>query len=205
MDPVSQTALMVAGAVTGAAGTLLSTQSQASSMEAQAAGNQRRAAAQSEWADRRADEVVAAAQGQAGQERRQATLAASRLGAIAGASGAGTSDQTVLNLRNKIAAEGELNAGRAMGAGQQQASGITYQAALDRWSADGNAAIMRAGAKSTRLGGYLGAAGDILKAGGGMAGKYPSPGASTPSTGYSSVYAPGYSSADWRNTSTRYY
>jgi hypothetical protein len=126
-------------------------------MQAQAAAEQQRAAVEAQWAERRALEERASAQQAAGQETRKARLAQGRLGAVAGASGSGASDPSVMTLFEGIEKEGQQNAGLVQAAGDQKAAGITYQAALDRWTADTNARIKRAGAKSTLMGGYIGA------------------------------------------------
>ena len=71
------------------------------------------------------------------------------------------SDPSVMRLFEGIEGEGMVNAGRAQASGQQRADGMDYQAALDRWTADTNARIKRAGARSTLIGGYLNAGAEI--------------------------------------------
>lgn len=64
---------------------------------------------------------VAAAQRRALEERRRATLVASRAQAVAAASGAGASDTTVENIISDIAGEGEYRAGLAIYQGEESA------------------------------------------------------------------------------------
>src|SRR3990170_1829894 len=74
---------------------------------AKAAGDRQQAAANVEAAhmDQQATLSVAAAQRQMLQERKQARLLESRALAVAAASGAGASDNTVVNIISNIAAE----------------------------------------------------------------------------------------------------
>lgn len=113
------------------------------------------AKAQQEWADRQATEEQAAGQRQAAQELKQAKAAKSRLMAVAGASGSGASDPTVMDIWGDIDTEGRVNAGVAQAMSQQKADGITYQAALDRWKADAQKKITNVSAIGTILGGGL--------------------------------------------------
>lgn len=177
-DPITIATLVSGGLAAGA--TVLQAKSSAEAMNAQADADQQRAGLEQQWMNRRANEERAAAQSVANQEQRQAKLAQSRLGAVAGASGSGADDPTVMQLWKGISQEGDMNAAKAMAAGEQKASGMEYQSALDRWSADSNAAIKRAGAKSTLIGGYLSAGGQMGSA---MAMRYRTPG-TTARTGY---------------------
>jgi hypothetical protein len=65
-----------------------------------------------------------------------------------------------MNLFQGIEGEGQYNAAAATASGAQKSSGIDYQSALDRWTADSNAEIRRSGAKSTLIGGMLRAVGE---------------------------------------------
>lgn len=177
-DPV--TMLAIGSAVATGAGTIYSSKVTADSMEAQAEADQKRAAMNAQWAERRAVEERAAAQSAAGNELRTARIAQSRLGAVAGASGGGASDPTVMKLWEGIQAEGDQNAARVQAAGDQKATGMGYQAALDRWSADGNAAIKRTGARGTLIGGMLTGLGQM---GTGMSARYGSRRPEAASTG----------------------
>ena len=153
--------ITAAGTVAGAAGTLVSASGQAQSAMDEAAAEEQRTIAEGQIAARKALEERAAAQRTAGDEMHKAKLTQSRLGNIAGASGAGASDQTIIDLYGDIEQEGRYNAAAAMAAGDQRAQGLTYQAALDRWRTDANNRIKRAGARSTLIGGILGAGGQI--------------------------------------------
>lgn len=146
--------MLIAGAV-GAGSQIWQAESQAAGMKAQAAADQARTATDAQWTERRALEERVAGQSAAAEETRKARLAQSRLGAVAGASGAGASDPTVMKMFEGIEGEGRNNAGMVQAGAEQKASGMTYQAALDRWSADANARIKRAAAKNTQIGGYL--------------------------------------------------
>ena len=126
---------------------------EAKALKAQAANEQERARIEAENADVRAKEEVATAQRRAGVRRREARLAKSRLIAEAGGSGGSTSDPTVLDLWGDIDAEGEINAGQETAFGEQRARGIKFQSDLNSFTADRNAAIKRASARSTQIGG----------------------------------------------------
>lgn len=157
MDPVT---IATVATVASAAGTAYSAYSGYQAANAQADADQRRAAVEAQWAERRSLEEKAGAQREAADAMRTARLAQSRLGAVAGASGSGASDPTVMNLFEGIEGEGRYNAAAATASGAQKAAGIDYQSALDRWTADTNAEIKRAGAKSTLIGGMLRATGE---------------------------------------------
>jgi hypothetical protein len=185
--------------VATAGSTLFRAKAESDSLKAQADSDQQRAAIDAEWDKRRSNEERAAAQSQVGNEQRSARLAQSRLGAVAGASGSGASDPTVMKLWEGIGAEGQRNADMAMVAGEQKATGIAYQSALNRWTADRNAAVKRAGAKSTMIGGAMSATGQLLTP---MAQRYAMPARAGGATGYdpTSTYDP----RRWSMTSTRY-
>ncbi|HUS97201.1 MAG TPA: hypothetical protein VMX97_10710 [Hyphomicrobiaceae bacterium] len=150
-------------------------------MKAQAAAEEQKAAIEAQWSERRSLEEKGAAQRQSQEELRKAKLAQSRLTAVAGGSGAGADDETVMKLWGGIEKEGRYNAANVTAAGDQRAAGIDYQSGLNTWVADSNARIKRAGAKSTLIGGFLGAAGQAF---GGMSSRYSSGSGSTGRTGY---------------------
>lgn len=183
MDPVSWAAigtaatamapnLALASAAVGAAGTGYAAYGQSQAMKAQAQADQQRADIEGQWAERRAQETTAAAQREAGNEKRKATLAQSRLTALAGASGTAPGDETVMNLWGDIAKEGDYNAAAVTAGADQKASGMRYQAGLDSWSADANARIKKSAANTTLISGMLGAAGQL---GTGMSQRYGGP------------------------------
>ena len=152
-DPITISAVMTA------ASTAYGAVSSYQSMNAQADADQARSKTEAEWAARRANDERAAGQRAEGEELRKAEMAKSRLGAVAGASGSGSSDASVMNLYEGIENEGAANAGQVRAGAEQKATGIEYQSALDRWTADSNAEIKRSGAKATLIGGLLGAGG----------------------------------------------
>lgn len=185
MDPLTWTTVIAGGLSAGA--TVFGAKSQSDTMKAEAAAGEQRAQIEGQWAERRAMEERASAQRQAGEEQRKARLAQSRLGAVAGASGAGSSDPSVMTLFEGIGREGDYNAAAATAAGEQKAAGLSYQSALDRWTADTGARIKRAGAKSTLIGGFLNASANAGQfAMSRMAARYGSPTQLSPggTTGY---------------------
>lgn len=148
---------------------------------AQADAASKTARAQQQWAERQALEEEAAGQRAAAEETRKAKLAQSRLMAVAGASGSGASDPTVMDLWGDIEQEGMTNAGVTQAMARQRADSINYQAALDRWTADANKRIAKVGAIGTILGGLGSAGGDFTKSR--MAARY---------GGYTGGYGTGY-------------
>lgn len=84
-------------------------------------------------------------------ERRKAKNLMSRARAVAGASGAGVSDPTVVNQLTDIDTQGEVNALNAMYSGNTAARGYRYGAAAARNEAD-----------AAQTGGYLDAASTAL-------------------------------------------
>lgn len=158
--------MMAISAVLSAVGTGVAAVGQSQAMRAQAAADQQRAQIEGQWAERRALEERTAAQRAAGEEMRKARFAQSRLTAMAGES---ASDPTVMDLFGDIEKEGRYNAAQATAAGEQKASGMQYQAALDQWGADSNARIRRSAARTTLISGLLGAGGQLA---GGMAGRF---------------------------------
>lgn len=192
MDPVTMGVMGLVSAGVGLASSAMqasaqttAAQGQADALRAQADAETSKSKVEQQWANRRALEERAAAQRTAADYERQARLAQSRLGAVAGASGSSGSDATVMQLWSGIKREGDYNAQTAVAAGEQKSSGLTYQAALDRWTADTNARIRRASADTTLSAGRLGAAGTMLGGISSMAARYGSFGSSgTGRTGY---------------------
>lgn len=158
-DPVTMAAL---GTYAATAATVASAGIGAATGIAGASASKQQARMQSEIADRRANEERVAGQQAASEEKRKADLAQSRLGAVAGASGSGASDPTVMDIWGDIEAKGDVNAGRAMASAQSKADSITYQAAVDRWTADSNARLAKVGAAGTLIGGLGRAAGTYM-------------------------------------------
>jgi hypothetical protein len=169
MDPVS---LAIVSTVLTAAGTGAAAYGQSQSMKAQAASEQQRADIEAKWSERRALEERSAAQRGASEEMRKGRLAQSRLTALAGGSGSGSDDATVMDLWGDIEKEGRYNASAVTAAGEQRAAGMKYQADLGVWGADANAKIKKAAARTTLISGLLNAGGQMA---GGMAGRYGAP------------------------------
>lgn len=187
-----------AGAEATAAATEQGARAQADAMRAQAESDQAVAKQNQMNAEAKALEERVAGQRQAGEEIRSARLAQSRLGAVAGASGSGASDPTVMKMFEGIDKEGTKNAGYATASAEQKARSITYQAALDRWTADSNAGIKLRSSNDTILGGSLQAQaarmggqasamsgyGNAFGSLSSMALRYGTPGKTSGSTGY---------------------
>ncbi len=83
--------------------------------------------------DQNAGQAKAAGQRDAAQEIRQSELLQSRALAVAGASGAGAVDPTVLRIISGLAGEGALAAQTAMFNADEQARGMRTQAAATRF------------------------------------------------------------------------
>jgi hypothetical protein len=152
MDPLTLTALTVASGAASAA-------TQFATANASADAETQRADVEAAWSKRRAMDERAGAQRGAAEETRKATLAQSRLTALAGASGSGTDDKTVMDLHGGIEREGLLNSTAAMAAGEQRATGMEYQADLSKWAAASSSKIKRNGARTSLIGDVLRTAG----------------------------------------------
>jgi hypothetical protein len=138
--------LAVAGTALSAGGSIIGANSEAKEM--------RREAAQLEA---NAGLERASSQRAAMDERRQAKLAQSRGLAVAGKSGAGIDDPTVVNLMAGIEGEGEYRALSALYEGEESARGM-----------EADAAARRRGAKSTKTAGLIKAGSTILQGGSSM-------------------------------------
>lgn len=93
----------------------------------------------------------AGAQREALAERRRAKNLMSRARAIAGASGAGVSDETVNTIIANIDTQGEMNALNALSAGSAQARGLRSGAAASRADARASRAAANVDAASVGL------------------------------------------------------
>lgn len=111
--------------------------------------------------DDQANLVKADAQRQAIEERRQASRAASRALAVAGASGAGALDPTVQTITSRIEGEGEYRALSRLFNGDSEAANLKDQAAATR----------RTGKAQQRAGRYA-AVSTVLSSGSDFASKY---------------------------------
>jgi len=125
-----------------------------------------------DYYDQQAGQYRAASQRQAIEDRRQADIAASRARAVAGASGADVSGETVARNYANIGYEGELRALTSIYQGESAAKNLEYQATLERGRAAG---LRYSGKVSKDLAGsqanqtLIGGAGQIM---GGLYGKY---------------------------------
>lgn len=134
-------ALAVAGSALQAGGTLVAADARSDALKGEAsqlgylAGQDR-----------------ASSQRSAYEERRNARLLQSRALAVAGASGGGVSDPTVVNLMARLSGEGEYRALTALYEGEEQAR-----------QREAEAKARRKEAKSTKTAGYLSAAGSVLQ------------------------------------------
>lgn len=178
--------LLAAGAILSGVSTVLGGVTQYQAMNAQAEAGRRQADMQGQWQERQAQESRAAAQRGAARNLKQAAFAQSRLKAVAGASGSGVDDPTVMDLWGDVEKEGRVNAGNTMAAGEQKAAGLNYQADLGRWGADANGAIKEASATGTLIGGLLSGGGRMVGGFGGngfgaMSARYADP---NPTTNY---------------------
>ena len=123
-------------------------------------------------ADRRAQQLEqqagqerAASQRAAAQERRRLRRAQSRLQAVAGASGAGALDPTVLDLEGDLAAEGEFRALSRLFEGESEARNLEYGATLERHGGQVDSFIFGERARQARrarTGALVSGAGRIL-------------------------------------------
>jgi len=160
MDPAT---MMVMSAATSAVATGVSAISSYQTANAQADQQTRVAEANAKIAEVRQHEEMASAQSQSQAESLKKRLAQSRLTTLAGASGSGVDDPTIKDLYGDLEQVGDTNAARALAEGEARSRAIGYQSQLDRWNADSEARIRRAGGKATLLGGLLKATGEGMR------------------------------------------
>lgn len=108
---------------------------------------------QAEQRDEDAKAAQAESQRESLIERRKAKNLMSRARAVAGASGAGSSDPTVTNILTNIDTQGEVNALNALYSGNATARGLRSGAAMARNEASASRAASYMDAASTGLGG----------------------------------------------------
>ena len=108
---------------------------------------------QAEQREEDAKAVQAEAQRESLIERRKAKNLMSRARAVAGASGAGSSDPTVTNILTNIDTQGEVNALNALYSGDTQARGLRSGAAMSRNVGQAYRSASYMDAASTGLGG----------------------------------------------------
>lgn len=147
-----------------AAGTVLS----AASSVAQANSAKKSSEFKAKQLEQNAKAANASAQRQAIEERRQATLASSRLQNLAQG---GNSDPTIINLHEDIAGEGEYRALTALYEGSQEAAGLSNQASAAIYSG-----------KAAQRAGYLDAASTVMSSSSSLYDKYGGTGSRTRSS-----------------------
>lgn len=108
---------------------------------------------QAEQREEDAKAAQAEAQRESLIERKKAKNLMSRARAVAGASGAGSSDPTVTNILTNIETQGEVNALNALHSGNAQASGLRSGAAMARSEGQAYRSASYMDAASTGLGG----------------------------------------------------
>jgi hypothetical protein len=120
----------------------------------------------------RAGQERASAQRAAIEERRRGRLARSRARNLAGASGAGADDPTVVGIFGDLAGEGEYNALSQLYSGEEAAKGLELDADVAESEADmlSSAALYRG--KAARRAGYIDSAGTVLSSGSSLFDKY---------------------------------
>jgi hypothetical protein len=119
------------------------------------AGNEQRAMLEMQAREREEDAKAAQAESQreALIERKKAKNLVSRARAIAGASGAGSSDPTVTNILTDIETQGEVNYLNALHSGNTMARGLRSGAATARREGRAARTASNINAASTTLGG----------------------------------------------------
>lgn len=103
------------------------------------------------------------------EQRRQAALVSSRARAVAGASGGGVTDPTVVDITSELAGEGERRALTAMYEGEDRARGVISQGASDAYSA-----------REQGRQGFMSGMTSVLSGATSLFGKYGAPAASAP-------------------------
>lgn len=157
-------AIMAVGAILGAAGQY----QQGRIARKQGEAMQQAKAFEAEQLDENAGQAVAASQRQAMEQRRRASLVASRALALSAASGAGASDPTIENIISDIDGEGEYRAAVALYEGEERARRMRLGADAALFEGDMAAATGRAQGRAATVG----ALGSLAMAGGSMYAKY---------------------------------
>lgn len=183
---------LIATAV-GVAGTAMTVSAQRKAAASQADYTQRTAeyyaaAKESEAAQYEEQSLVefATAQRAAEEEKRKSRILQSRAIAVAGSSGGGVSDPTVVDIVSDLAGEGAYRAAVATYEGAQRAEGARKAAAAARYEGATGLASGSASAASQRQAGKYASMGTIFQGAGNlltMYGKYGLPSTSTTQTG----------------------
>jgi hypothetical protein len=145
--------LMIAGTALSAGGSIIGGNSQSKALKSEAT-----------QFDASAGQYRASSQREAMDETRQGDLSASRVLALAAASGAGASDPTVINLIGNLSGESQYRALTALYNGDQKGR-----------AAEAEAASRRAEAKGAKTAGILKAAGSIISSGSSLYDRYGGP------------------------------
>lgn len=144
----------------GTAVSVLSSLSQASKQKAAAAEQQRIATfnrtlaeRQAESLEQQAGQTRASAQRAVIEQQRQGKFVTSRALAVAGASGAGALDPTIINILGDIEFESDFRAGVAGFEGEEAAAGLDFEAVLARARGEAGLAAGTAAAGATAAAG----------------------------------------------------
>lgn len=125
--------IQVAGAFFGSARQKKAEIAEQGRLKRQGIAQQFAAEFSAEQMDEQAGVALAASQQAANEERRMSAVLQSRALAVAGASGAGVSDPTMLRIVGSIAEEGELAAQTRMYEGTEAARSLRIQAEVARY------------------------------------------------------------------------
>lgn len=125
--------VQVAGALFGAAEQKKADIKEEGRLKRQGIAQQFAAEFSAKQMDENAQVALAAAQQSANEERRMSAVLQSRALAVAGASGAGVSDPTILRIVGSIAEEGELAARTRLYEGTEAARSLRIQAEVARY------------------------------------------------------------------------
>lgn len=182
--------LPIAAAVVSIAGTVMSGIGQRKAAKAQAAYTEQQAQAyavakETEAAqyEEQALSETATAQRAAFEEQRKSRILQSRAMAVAGASGGGVSDPTVVDIISDLAGEGAYRSAVAMYEGGQRTKGARQAAAAARYEGATGLASGSASAASQRQAGNTALLGSIFQGigqGASMYGKYGLPSTTPP-------------------------
>lgn len=118
--------------------------------------------------DQNAGQVQAASQRNAMEQRRRASMVASRALAVSAAGGAGASDPTIEKIISDIDGEGEYRAGLAIYEGEERARRMRMGAD----AAEFEGGVAASGGRAAGRAGTISAVGSLASAAGGLYSKY---------------------------------
>ena len=165
-------AAMVASTVLSVASSIGQGKAQADAAKAEARSTQQVAQYNATQLRQQAGQERATAQRAAIEQRRRGRLARSRAVNLAGASGAGVDDPTVVNILGDLAGEGEYNALAELYSGEETAKGLEAQAAAGLAEGDMMASAARIRGRAARRAGSIDATGTELSSGSSFFDKY---------------------------------